>query len=65
MNCEERGNKMATQAMPPPPSDDFWASFSEKPVDLWEKWRIYEKKYWGFEANSQVASLGGTLADFP
>jgi hypothetical protein len=41
---EERGNKMATQAipppLPPPPSGDFGAGtheFSEKHADLWRK----------------------------
>jgi hypothetical protein len=59
---------------PPIPSAYFWArthEFSEKPADLWRKvvdlrkrWRICEKSG-GFEANSQVASFGETMADFP
>ncbi len=53
--CEERGNKMATQAIPPPsPSGNFGtrtSKFSEKP-------RICGKTG-KFEAHSQVACLGG------
>ena len=53
---------MVTQAIPPPShSGNFGAStheFSEKPADLWKEWQIWEKSG-GFEANLQVASLGG------
>ncbi len=71
--CEERGNNTVWRSKPSP-SGNFGArtrEFSEKPADLWKsggfqkKVADFRKKSGGFEANSQVASLGGTLADFP
>ncbi len=66
---------MATQAIPPPPpSGDFWAKtheFSEKPADMEKGWRILTKRWrileqaGGFEENSQNASFGKIMADFP
>ncbi len=60
---------MATQGIPPLSlSSNFGArtrEFSEKPTDLWKKWRILEKSG-GFEANPAGREFGGeTLEDFP
>ncbi len=69
--CEERGNKMGTQAIP---QWQLWGQdlrIFRKTPGFVEKWRISEKsdrlqkKSGGFKANSQVVSLGESLADFP
>jgi hypothetical protein len=58
--CEERGNKMATQVIPPHPPV---ATLGPEPANFQKNPWIYGKTG-KFEAYSQVACLGGYLGGF-